>query len=209
MFGIQLSFLVFNCLDYKSTPLVPVHCAVGAARLRLCTCCSTTHCVWGLVVMTGTSQTQTGMMMFMPVEGLWRAGVTWKGSWMMTAGTVHHAKYSTSIAQPLHIHTGIFQRKRHCLPEISEFPSRSFYISSDRSRLNTNVPITQTFFLRSFRRVKLLYDLYKKKSTFFQTFFCVTRFPKLHVKGPKLSTVSRELQLTVLRRGWDNSKAES
>ena len=50
--------------------------------------------------------------------------------------------------------------------------------------------------LRSFGGVKLRFDLYKKVN-FFPEFSCVMCLPKLHVKGPILSTVSR-----VCRERW-------
>jgi hypothetical protein len=98
------------------------------------------------------------------------------------------------------IHIENFQRNRHTFPQFPEFSSRLFYTSCECS-YPTNI-----YCLLSFRGVKLLFDLYKKSQ-----FFCVTRLPKLHVKGPILSTVSRvcrKRQLTVLLRGWVDNGAE-
>jgi hypothetical protein len=80
------------------------------------------------------------------------------------------------------------------------------------SSLCTNVSILWTFIVRRVSEEQSFHLTCTKMSLLFSIFFCVTRLPKLYVKGPKfswVSRVSRDWELTVLRLGWVDSKVDS
>ncbi len=131
--------------------------------------------------------------------------------WQMWAWRHHQANLPSGWASAVEFLCCVsiqkFSRKTSPFSRVSRV---FFLIVLHQLRLFSNVPDYLWTFLSyecllftEFRKSKALISLAKKVTTFFQSIFCVTRLPKLHVKEPQFSRVSRDRDSAISRSGCD------